>query len=111
MTAENIFALYEQTGNDFGFDALQWDSRSFVRVPHFFTNPLYVISYVVSNDAALQIYQLEKETEGKGKALFEENLATLEGNFLAFVDAAGLQSPFEEGRLLDVRKLLEETLK
>ena len=111
LTAQKVFALYEQIGNSFGFDAWEWDSRSFVRVTHFFTNPLYVISYVVSNDAALQIYRLEQETPGQGKTLFEDNLATPVGDFLAFVDSAGLQSPFVEGRLSDVRSLLEEILK
>ena len=111
LTAENIHAVFEQTGNAYGFDVWQWDSRSFVRVTHFFTNPLYVISYVVSNDAALQIYQLERQEKGTGLALYEKQLATTEGDFLAFVTAAELKSPFEEGRLVQTRKLLEEILK
>ena len=111
LTAENIYALYEQTGNSYGFDVWQWDSRSFVQVTHFFTNPLYVISYVVSNDAALQIYQLERAEKGAGLKLYESQLATLEGQFLAFVESAGLESPFVEGRLADTRKLLEDMLK
>ena len=111
LTAENIRSLFEQTGNAYSFDVWKWDSRSFVRVTHFFTNPLYVISYVVSNDAALQIYQLEREEKGAGLRLYEQQLATTEGNFLGFVVAAGLESPFEKGRLAETRKLLEELLK
>ena len=111
LTAENVYALFEQTGNSYGFDVWDWDSRSFVQVTHFFTNPMYVISYVVSNDAALQIYQKELEKTGAGLQLYEQNLATLEGNFLAFVESAGLQSPFVEGRLTEVRKMLEDALK
>ena len=111
LTAENIRAVFEQTGNAYGFDIWQWDSRSFVRVTHFFTNPMYVISYVVSNDAALQIYQLEREEKGAGLRLYEQQLATTEGNFLGFVAAAGLESPFEKGRLAETRKLLEDMLK
>ncbi len=111
LTAENVYALYEQTGNAYGFDVWGWDSRSFVEVTHFFTNPMYVISYVVSNDAALQIYQLEMAESGAGLGLYEKNLATTESDFLAFVESAGLKSPFVEGRLADVRKMLEAVLK
>ena len=89
----------------------QWDSRSYVRITHFFTSPMYVISYVVSNDAALQIYQLEQEEKGAGLKLYQSQLATTEGQFLAFVEATGLESPFVGGRLAETRKLLEELLK
>lgn len=111
LTAENIHTLYEKTGKAYGFDTWNWDSRSYVCVTHYFTNPMYIISYVVSNDAALQLYQLEKETSGAGLALYEKNLATQEGQFLAFVESADLQSPFVPDRMADVRKLLEDALK
>ena len=109
-TAEELCGLFAQAGKDFGFSEDVWDGRSFVYVPHFYSNPLYVISYVVSNDAAMQIYEMERQEKGKGLALLEENLATEEGCFLAFVESAGLMSPFAEGRVTDVRKLLEELL-
>jgi hypothetical protein len=72
---------------------------------------MYIISYVVSNDAALQLYQLEKQTKGAGLAKYEENLDTLEGDFLAFITSAELESPFVEGRVAAVRKTLEQVLK
>ncbi len=111
ITAEAVRGLYEQTGNAYGFDVWQWDSRSYVQIPHLFTNPLYVVSYVVSNDAALQIYQLELGSKGAGLSLYEAQLSSLEPDFLGFVEAAGLKSPFEPGRVAQVRKLLEDTLK
>ena len=110
LTAENVYALYEQTGKAYGFDSWGWDSRDFVLIPHFFTNPMYVVSYVVSNDAALQLYQLEKEEAGRGLAVYEENLSSMESDFLAFLESAGLESPFAEGRLDEVKKTLEEAL-
>ena len=69
---------------------------------------MYIISYVVSNDAALQLYQLELQTPGAGAEIFEESLDTEEGYFLAFLEEAGLQSPF--GRVAEVRELLEQWL-
>ena len=110
LTVENIHALYEKTGKAYGFDTWNWDSRSYVCITHYFTSPMYIISYVVSNDAALQIYQMEKMTAGAGLALYEKNLATQEGRFLDFVELAGLQSPFGGDRMKDVRQMLESIL-
>lgn len=110
LTAENVYALYEQTGIAYGFDSWWWDSRDFVLIPHLFTNPLYVVSYVVSNDAALQLYQLELEEAGKGLSVYDANLASSESGFLAFVASAGLESPFAEGRLDEVKRTLEDAL-
>lgn len=111
LTVENVYDIYEKTGKAYGLDIWNWDRRSFVAVQHFYTAPLYIISYVVSNDAALQLYQMEKAEAGTGLALYEQNLTTQEPGFLAFAEAAGLESPFAEGRVASVRKTMEEVLK
>ena len=109
LTAENLLALYEQVCTDYGFDSMaDWESWDLVTVQHYYSNPMYIISYVVSNDAALQLYQLELQTPGAGRDIFENSLATEEGWFLAFLEEAGLQSPL--GRVKEVRSLLEEKL-
>lgn len=110
LTVENVFALFEQVGNEYGFDCWGVDPRDFVGIPHFFTSPCYVFSYVVSNDAAMQFYQLEQSEPGAGLALLEEHLDTEEECFLAFVESAGLQSPFEEGRLESVADTFNDIL-
>ena len=110
LTAEDIYALYEETVLGYGFGGSNFDRREFVDISHFFTEPLYIISYVVSNDAAMQLYQLEQERAGAGLDRFEENLDTEESYFLAFVQAAGLESPFAAGRLEKVRATFEEVL-
>jgi hypothetical protein len=71
---------------------------------------MYIISYVVSNDASLQLYQLEQKQKGAGLACLESNLATTQGQFLAFIREAGLESPFTPGRLTTVRQLLEQAI-
>jgi oligoendopeptidase F len=111
LTAENIYAVYEDVGSRFGFEVWGWDSRDFVVIDHFFSAPQYIISYVVSNDAAFQIFQLEQEKAGAGLRLFEESLDTQQVSLLAFAQEAGLKSPFEPGRIQAVRKTLEEFLK
>ena len=110
VTAENLFALYEQVGTEYGFDAWGFNNWDFVQIPHIFTNPMYVFSYVVSNDAAMQIYRLELEEPGAGIQLYCENLDTEEEYFLAFLDSAGLESPFERGYMKSVRTTLEDIL-
>lgn len=110
LTVEGLYDVYEQIALDYGFENVGYDPREFVGITHFYTNPLYVISYVVSNDAALQLYQLEQAEEGAGLAKFEDNLTTEEGYFLSFLDSAGLESPFAEGRIQAVRATFEEIL-
>ncbi len=108
LTAENLLALYEQVCLRYGFDSFAWDSRDLFTVPHFYEQPLYVISYVVSNDAAFQLYQLERSEHGAGLARFEENLTSEEVYFLTFVEDTGLESPLKSGRLDAVLNTMEE---
>ena len=111
LNAENLRALYEEVAKEFGFASIGYDDREFTMITHFYPNPMYVISYVVSNDLAMQMYQMELEESGAGLKCMEENLDTEASYFLEFVESAGLQSPFEEGRLETVRQTLEEGLK
>ena len=108
ITGENILAIYEEICTEYGFAAMDWDSRDLVTVPHFYSNPLYIISYVVSNDAAVQIYQQELENPGAGRDTYRRSLATEQEYFLAFLEEAGLESPFN--RVEDVKTFLTDRL-
>ncbi len=110
LTVEGIQQLYAQVCTAYGVDTEGWDSREYVCIPHFVESPMYIISYVVSNDAALQIYQKELQQTGMGLAVIEENLGSTEAYLLSFLTAAGLESPFDQGRLLQVRQTLEKAL-
>ena len=110
LTAENVQLLYSQICQAYGVAGEDWDSRSFVTIAHYFTNPMYIISYVVSNDAALQLYELELAQKGAGVACLESNLTTMHGQLLAFLKDAGLTSPLEPSRLTQVKQLLQDTL-
>ena len=109
LTRENITALYRQVGQQFGFDATDWDPRDYVTVLHFFTDPMYTVSYVVSNDLAMQSYQLELEDPGAGLALYTETLTSQESYILTFARDYGLDSPFSEARLQEVAHLFRNT--
>ena len=111
LTGENLIALYEEVTAEYGFDI--WEDEGgtdFVTVPHFFTNPMYVFSYIISNDAAMQLYQMEQMEAGAGLAVFEANLTSDAYGFLALLESAGLESPFAEGRLETVKETFEEIL-
>lgn len=106
LTAERINDLYAQVCQNFGLGS----GMSYVLITHFYTSPMYVISYVISNDAALQLYQMEQAEAGAGLRCYEENLATMQPNFLAFLAEAGLKSPFADGRVQEVKQTLQSIL-
>lgn len=110
LTVQNVQALYEQIGLQFGFDSWGWDCRDYVMVEHFFSSPMYIISYVASNDVAFQIYQKELEHSGEGLAVYEECLYSEESDILYFAETYGLDSPFAEGRIEKITALLEKLL-
>ena len=104
-TAKQVEALFDTASFD-----LQLDGWHYMLITHFFTEPMYVVSYVVSNDAALQLYQMELEEYRSGRTCLLNNLTATEPQFMAFLEQAGLESPFEKGRLQDVTELLEGIL-
>lgn len=111
LTAENLRALYAKCARDYGFSVIGFDDREFVSITHFYTAPMYIMSYLVSNDAALQMYQLELEEPGQGLARLEATLDTQCSYFLDFIREAELESPFTAGRMAQIRAALETALR
>ncbi len=110
LTVENLYALYDQVAQSYGFESVDYDAREFVTITHYYTNPMYIVSYIVSNDAAMQLYQMELAESGAGLACLEENLDTQAYYFLEFLDSAGLESPFAPGRMEQVAQTLRQAL-
>lgn len=106
----NIRNLYAQVAKEYGLSGLV-NSQSYVNVTHLFTSPMYIISYVVSKDAAMQFYQLEKQQAGAGLNRYENNLASTQTGFLAFLYEVKLESPFKEGHMEEIRELFEQALR
>ena len=109
LTAENIRALYSQVAGEYGLSEIV-DSRGYVNISHLFHSPMYVISYVVSNDAAMQLYQMERHQAGSGLSCYNTILSTQPTGFVAFVNEIGLESPFQEGHINAVKTLFESVL-
>lgn len=110
LTVENIRALYRSVMDDYGLTYDGWDCREYTLISHYFIAPMYVISYVISNDAAMQIYQVELAETGAGVTIWEDSLATDQSGFLAFIEEAKLENPFAEGRVQEIRETFETVL-
>ena len=109
LTGENLMDLYEEVTAGYGFDAWEYDGTEMVGITHLYSYPCYVFSYVVSNDAAMQIYQMELEDPGAGLVLYEENLTASAWSLGEFLEEAGLESPFAENRLDAVEEIFRQT--
>lgn len=109
-SVEALCDLYDRLATSYGFDSYGYDSMDFIYYSHLYDSPMYLSSYVISNDAALQFYQMELEETGKGLDALKANLNTMQPWFLAFLEEAGLESPFTPGRLDEVAALFKATL-
>ena len=79
-------------------------------VQHFFIAPQYVISYCISLDAALQVYERELES-GDGIDVYFDLLSKASGNtILALLEEGGLTSPFQRGRVKELGNFLSELM-
>ncbi len=113
LDAEGLNRLYMEVCRDYGLQdgdeellALGW-----IDVPHLFENPFYVISYPVTNDVAMQIFALELEEPGQGLEKFLGMLPRSYENLLPSIEEAGLDSPFEEGRVSRALACLEPVIR
>ena len=113
LTPDFLNKLSLRVAKDYGYYeswSEQYYAMSWIDIVHYFEVPFYVITYPVSNDVAMQIYELELEREGAG---LEKYLEILPREYEGIIDTAvngGLQSPFAPGRVRDVTVLLRELL-
>ncbi len=108
LSAEFLNDLSLQVAVDYGYyDGYSefYYSMSWTDIVHFFEMPFYVITYPVANDAAMQLYWLERQEPGAGVEKYLELLPRGQDGMLAMLDAGGLESPFAPGRL---EKLAED---
>ncbi len=106
LTTENVQKLFEDTLAAYGMNTA--DSLIYADIPHLYIAPMYVISYTVSNDMALQFYILEQEETGAGAAKLMESITTMQTGIQAFAQEAGLTSPFADGWIQTVKETLEK---
>ena len=69
-----------------------------------------MVSYAVSNDLALQFWQMEQAQAGSGLALYEKILQSEDSYIIAFANTYGLESPFDPTRPDDLAKTFQNIL-
>jgi len=102
LTAEYLNTLALSLAKEFGYyseEIEEYLSLDWIEVPQFFIQPFYVISYPVSNDVAMQIFEMELEESGSGLEKYVEMLHGDTAYITEAVEQAGLESPFTEGHM------------
>ncbi len=111
LTTENLTACFAQVIEDFGLEATEVAPEEWTTVHHFFLAPFYVYGYVVSCDAAMQIYQMELESPGTGLALYEEFLYEWEDLPLEdYLERYDLADPIDPTRVESVAETFATVL-
>lgn len=114
ITVEKINELYLQACKNYGVFEYGFDfyySQSWIDVLHFFEVPYYIISYCVSAETSLQVYQLEKEKDGAGVAAYFRLLdRSYDAGVQTVMTDAELQSPFREGVLKETAQFFKTEL-
>lgn len=113
LNTEGLNALFLECMEEFGQSYTGMEdiiAPGWIDIQHFLIAPYYVISYCVSNDAALQIFQLEEEN-GTGLETYRALMSTSSGNtILALLEENGMESPFEPGRIEELADFFEDYL-
>ncbi|MBQ7871027.1 MAG: hypothetical protein IJ357_02690 [Oscillospiraceae bacterium] len=113
LSAEALNDLFLECSEQFASSYAgmeQYIAPGWVDVQHFFIAPFYMISYCVSNDVALQIYQRQLE-QGDGLLLYSELMQNAaENTILNLLDTVGAESPFTPGRSAELAEFFEDQL-
>ncbi len=115
LTAERLNEIYLECNEMFGMSMLYAGMEhllapGWIDIQHFFIAPYYVISYCVSNDAALQIYQAEQE-DGSGLDLYYRLLnLPRESKLLELMELAEMESPLNPERVKELADFLDDSL-
>ena len=113
LTEDYVNQVFLQVSQDYGFAEAGYEnfySKLWIDITHFFEQPFYVITYPVSHDIAMQLFQLEEAEPGAGLDKFMEMLPREYPDMLDSALNAGLDSPFDPGRLEAVADTMRRIL-
>lgn len=114
LTVDRVNEIFLQCCKDYGLYSYGFDfyfSQYWIDVTHFFEVPYYVISYCVSAETALQVYQEEDETPGAGVDAFFRLLDREGGAGVQQVmKDAELNNPFRSDSLSETADFFMEKL-
>lgn len=115
LNAEGLNELYAQCNEKYGISLLYMGMEDllapgWIDVQHFFIAPFYVISYCVSNDVALQIYQQELADQTGLELYYSLMSMDRESSILELAEGTDLVSPFDPGRIKDLADFLDDQI-
>lgn len=114
MTAEMFNRIFADCYTAYFYDPgtmVDYIAPGWFEVQHFFIAPQYVISYCVSLDAALQVYQTEL-ADGSGLENYFKLLTLAADNtILSLLDEADMTSPFAPSRMKELSTFLYDQMK
>lgn len=114
LTLEKFNEIFAECYAEYFYDLgsfAEYVAPSWCQVQHFFIAPQYVISYCVSLDAALQVYQCELE-DGSGLETYRKLMSISSDNsILALLEDVGMTSPFDANRMKELSEFLEDEMK
>lgn len=102
LSAQSLNDLSLELAVEYGYydgEHQEYYAMSWMDISHFFESPFYIISYPVSNDLAMQIYELEQQQEGLGLNKYLEMLPREYEGLMETAEASGMESPFAPGRI------------
>ena len=114
VTLENINAISLQTARDYGMIGSWSDTyyaKSWIDITHFFESPMYIISYCVSDSAAVQMYEHELAAPGEGLAAFYEYVDQApDETFSDLIVLCGLEDPLSTAQITALAAMIEQQL-
>lgn len=114
LDLDTVNGLFLQTCEDYGIAEAGFDfyySQYWIDVLHFFEVPYYVISYCVSAQTAMEVYELEVNHAGDGvDAYFRLLDRDHEAGVQQVMEDAGLENPFREGAIGETARFIAAQL-
>ena len=113
LSAEVLNETARQVAKEYGYYVYQYDeffSLSWIDIPHYFEQAFYIVSYPISDDLAMQIFDLERGEPGAGMQRYLDNLERDFSGMMGLVDAGGFESPFSPGRVEAIAATAREIL-
>ncbi len=113
LSAEVLNETARKVAKEYGYYVYQYDeffSLSWIDIPHYFEQAFYIVSYPISDDLAMQIFDLERGEPGAGMQRYLDNLERDFSGMMGLVDAGSFESPFAPGRVEAIAATAREIL-
>jgi len=113
LTPDRLYELFsELCGQYYYVDSMGYDmGSSWIDVSHLYEYPFYVISYCVSDGAALELYSMEYGQTGRGIRTYQRMMdSALDCGFIELLENNGIESPLTEEGVKSIADILSEKL-